>query len=107
MRRVYISPDSIDAYVVQTYLEANGIQSVVLNEHLPFATFSTKPDGTLTVSIINDGDEPLALQLIEDRKKERPALPSWRCEKCGEENEGAFGICWKCGAPADPLPQPT
>jgi hypothetical protein len=104
MRRVYVSPDSIDAYVVQTYLEANGIESVVVNEHLPVATFSSAPDGTPTVSVVNDEDEERALHLIEERKKAPSDFPPWRCKDCHEENEGAFGVCWKCGALAPPLP---
>ncbi len=69
MKRVYISPDSIDAYVLQTYLEANGIESIVLNEHLPIATFSTAPDGVPTIHVLRDEDELRALQLIEERKR--------------------------------------
>jgi hypothetical protein len=23
---------------------------------------------------------------------------SWKCKKCGEESEGQFGACWRCGS---------
>ncbi|MET0594962.1 MAG: DUF2007 domain-containing protein [Polyangiaceae bacterium] len=99
MRRVYFAPNSTDAYVAQTYLEANGIQSVVVNEHR-----SSDSNGTSVVFVVNDEDEAEALQLIEDRKLPPPDYPPWQCKNCREENEGAFGICWKCGGPAPPLP---
>lgn len=50
--------------------------------------------------VVNDLDLDRARQLIESVEAESPTAP-WLCGRCGEENEGQFGACWKCGAAAD------
>jgi putative signal transducing protein len=101
MRQVYVSSYPVDADVVSTYLEANGIKAMVLNEH----PASIGVDRAPTVWVVNDDDEARALRLIEERNVDRRPAPSWRCERCNESNDGDFGVCWKCGGPAPPLPR--
>ena len=80
-------------------LAAEGIPTEVRNQHLgsvmgeiPF--FETWPQ----LWVKNDLDYDRARQLIgEDAASESPAA-SWRCRRCGEENEGQFAACWNCGA---------
>jgi hypothetical protein len=83
---------------MKTYLESHGIPAYVV---------STDPagegPGPLSVWVLDNGDEEHALQVIADRGKDLEGLPDWQCETCGEENEGPFGICWKCGATAPPV----
>lgn len=47
--------------------------------------------------VVNDDDEARAKRLIAEY--EAPADPgaAWVCAACGEENEGQFGRCWRCG----------
>ena len=79
-------------------LEAEGIACKIRNEHLgsilgevPF--FEVWPQ----LWIVNDLDFDRAQQLIsEDAAAESPT-ESWKCRKCGEENEGQFAACWNCG----------
>ena len=85
---------------MKSYLENQGIQALVLNEHSALAMNAA---GVPTLWVVNDEDEFRALQIIAQRGKEGPTLPPWRCERCQEENEGPFGVCWKCRAPAPPL----
>ena len=82
-------------------LEAEGIPCEIRNEHLasilgemPFV--ETWPE----LWIVNDLDFDRATQLITAVDAESPKTP-WRCRQCGEENEGQFAVCWKCGAPAE------
>lgn len=82
-------------------LAAEGIATRVRNEHLgsivgemPFV--ETWPQ----LWVVNDLDFDRAMQLIESVEAESPTAP-WQCRRCGEENEGQFGACWKCGAAAD------
>lgn len=37
-----------------------------------------------------------------------PVKKPWRCEGCGEEIEGQFSECWRCGEsrPGEPSPPP-
>ncbi len=82
-------------------LEAEGIRCQIRNEHLgsimgemPFV--ETWPE----LWVLNDLDFDRATQLITDADKESPRA-SWRCRKCGEENEGQFAACWNCGTSVD------
>jgi hypothetical protein len=100
MRPVYVSSNLIDCELVKSYLEDNGIQAVVHHQH---AALSEGASGFPTVGVVRDDDEPRALQIIAQRGKEDATLPPWHCERCREENEGPFGLCWKCGASAPPL----
>ncbi len=82
-------------------LEAEGIRCQVRNEHLgsimgemPFV--ETWPE----LWVLNDLDFDRAKQLITDAASESP-MASWRCRKCGEENEGQFAACWNCGTSLD------
>ena len=82
-------------------LAAEGIPTEVRNQHLgsvmgeiPF--FETWPQ----LWVVNDLDFDRALQLIESADAESPTAP-WKCGNCGEQNEGQFSVCWKCGTAAD------
>lgn len=80
-------------------LQAEGIVCEIRNEHLgsilgemPF------PEVWPQLWIRNDLDYDRALQLLsEDASAESPG-GSWRCKRCGEDNEGQFAACWNCGA---------
>jgi len=78
-------------------LQAEGIRCEIRNEHLgsivgemPF--IETWPE----LWIVNDLEFDRAAQLIADADSESPAA-SWKCKKCGEDNEGQFAACWNCG----------
>lgn len=82
-------------------LEAEGIRTEIRNQHLgsimgevPF--FETWPQ----LWVINDLDFDRAQQLLESADAEAPTEP-WVCGNCGEQNEGQFSACWKCGTPVD------
>ena len=48
---------------------------------------------------VDDQDFERAQQIVQAELDSRPTdAPSWTCPQCGEENEGQFVICWKCGA---------
>ena len=83
-------------------LESEGIPSEIRNEHLgsiigemPF------PEVWPQLWVINDLDYDRARQLIDSdiAAVESPSDP-WKCGNCGEENEGQFSACWKCGRDA-------
>jgi hypothetical protein len=47
--------------------------------------------------VVHDLDYDRAKQLIDAAIIEESPQESWRCRKCGEENEGQFAACWNCG----------
>ena len=49
------------------------------------------------VWVDDPADEKRAREVIEDFAR-APAAPTLECPACGEDNPGAFELCWKCGA---------
>lgn len=39
--------------------------------------------------------------LVHDALEKESAKPDWHCSRCGEQLEGAFDTCWKCGCPRE------
>lgn len=47
---------------------------------------------------MNDEDFERAKEIIDEwESKEVEHQESWICQRCGEENEGQFIACWRCG----------
>jgi len=81
-------------------LESEGIACRIKNEHLgsivgeiPF--IEVWPE----LWVINELDYDRAKQLIDAAIVDESPQRSWKCRKCGEENEGQFAACWNCGEP--------
>jgi hypothetical protein len=49
---------------------------------------------------MDDADYDRAMELVSTIREGEPQNPlegeAWRCS-CGEENEGQFTECWRCG----------
>ena len=98
MKKLTSAPLAITLHHFRNLLMAEGIASEIRNEYfggilgeMPFT--ETWPQ----LWIVNDLDYDRALQLIDDSALEESPDDEWRCEKCGELNEGQFAACWKCG----------
>lgn len=100
MKKVTAADSIITINHYKNLLESEGIPAFIRNEHLgsivgemPFQEVWPQ------LWVRNDLDYDRALQLIDQQKvvDESPA-ESWRCEKCGTDNEGQFAACWQCGA---------
>jgi len=46
--------------------------------------------------LVNAEDEATARETLAVRDDSPPA-PAWACPACGEQVEGNFNACWKCG----------
>jgi hypothetical protein len=104
MRRVHVAANPLDAEAVKLHLESEGIPAIVRNDHLwPIAGMSMMLDSAPAVWVVRDEDEQRAREILAAEESPNGAMPAWRCERCHEDNEGAFGVCWKCGAGAPPL----
>ena len=48
--------------------------------------------------VINDNDYSRAQKFLENGEKAKTSeTTDWACPKCGENVEGDFTTCWKCG----------
>lgn len=82
-------------------LEEAGIPALIRNEGLAGALgeipfLECWPE----LMVVNDEDETRAKRLIAEYEAPGEPMPAWRCTKCGEDNEGQFGRCWRCGQAA-------
>jgi hypothetical protein len=98
MKKLTTAASSVTIHHFRNLLEAEGIPCRIRNEHLgsvlgeiPF------PETWPQLWVINDLDYDRAKQLIDADALEESPSASWRCRKCGEENEGQFAVCWSCG----------
>ena len=100
MKKVTSADSLITINHYNNLLTSEGISAFLKNEHfgsimgeVPFQ--EVWPE----LWVAHDLDYDRALQLIDSAKiaDESPAA-SWRCKTCGEQIEGQFSVCWKCGA---------
>ena len=97
MKMLFASPQSQDVELLRNALNEAGIQCEVRNQNA-FAFF---PGAELypELWVLNESDFPRASEL-RDALLKLGSSPdkSWICRACGEESEGQFSSCWKCGA---------
>lgn len=101
MKKLTTSTNLVMINHYKNVLESEGIGCRIKNEHLgsivgeiPF--LEVWPE----LWVINDLDYDRAKQLIDEKITDESPQPVWRCTKCGEQNEGQFAACWKCGEAA-------
>lgn len=89
--------DRAEAGLLKELLEREGVACLIRNEQL-FAALGEIPflECSPELWVIDDEVWPRAKALLNSWfKKEEGA--DWSCSACGEELEGQFGACWKCG----------
>ena len=111
MQLIYSARDAMEAHFLQGLLEQEGINSVIQGEALEGA-WANLPITTnaLPGVWVNEEDVPRARPIADEyelreiksrssaQEEDKPAGPTWKCSKCGEEVEDQFDECWKCGA---------
>lgn len=102
MKKVYTAADPADAHLLKGLLEGENIPAEVRGEHL-YAMRGHLPmteDTCPSVWVLEDADFERAAGIVAaiGRTNAAPsgAAGAWRCG-CGEENEGQFSECWRCG----------
>ena len=87
------------AGLLKEVLEKEGIGCLIRNEQL-FGAMGEIPFGECfpELWVVDDETFPRARMLLEGwlREDTLQAEP-WSCPDCGEQLEGQFGACWKCG----------
>ena len=97
MKILFSSPQNQDVERLKNALNEAGIQCEVRNENayafFPGAEFYPE------LWVLNEGDFQKATELRDALwKAESTGANSWICRVCGQESEGQFTACWKCGA---------
>ena len=105
MKQVYVARNPADAHLLKGILEGENIQAVVRGEFLWGARGEVPitPETCPSVWVIDDADYERAVELIEGFRSEETmgdlGKKEWKCNQCGESNEGQFTECWQCGTP--------
>ena len=104
MKKVYIASNPVYAHLLKGILEGDNIQSIVQGEFLwnVRGEVPITPETSPSVWVIDEADYDRAMEIIkifqvEENNSEHETL-EWKCNKCGESNEGQFSECWQCGA---------
>jgi len=92
--------DIVVGHVI-SMLEQADIPYTVRNQYLSGA-FGELPATECwpEVWINNDEDYETALTIVREATAEISDAGPWHCT-CGEDNEGQFASCWKCGEERD------
>ena len=101
MKQLHVARHAPDAHLVRGFLEANGIAAVVRGEFLTGGWGELPVEGC-SVWIEDDAQYERAHTLLVSFLRGDAAREyrgqGWRCGQCGEQLEGQFTACWKCGA---------
>jgi hypothetical protein len=100
MIRAYTAANLQDAHILLGLLQAAGIEARLFNVsaqgglgEIPFT--HAYPE----IWLVDAADLARARGVFERFERPAPAAQPRRCPACGEENPGAFEICWNCSAP--------
>lgn len=97
MKKVFTHENRLIVFNLKNILQEKGVECVIKNEFASggvgdLAPFETWPE----LWVKDDRDQVLVDQLLmEIGSNDNGSV--WQCRQCMEENEGQFGICWKCG----------
>ena len=106
MKRVHTAKHPTEAHLVKGMLEAEGIRASVLGDQL-YGAYGELPV-LPTVWVMDDTlaahADRLVIDFLRGSAARRHRDERWTCAHCGENLEGQFTECWKCGATQ---PQPA
>ncbi len=98
MKRVYSNPDAAMLYPIKHMLESNKIDCIIKNDKLAGVVGEVPPIECWAELWVFDEQFPEAKKLVDVAIAEPESDNThWICPKCGEESEGQFTECWKCG----------
>ncbi|MCA9472707.1 MAG: DUF2007 domain-containing protein [Nitrospirales bacterium] len=99
MKKLYVSQNLIEVETRKEMLDQEGILCTIKNQQgsslageVPFVEVFPE------LWVINDDDYPRAKEIL-DKWDEAANVNAerWTCPNCGEQHEGEFTTCWKCG----------
>ena len=100
MKQVHIAKHAPEAHIVKSVLESSGITAVVRGEFLT-GGWGELPVDVCSVWVADDRDyeraQALLVTFLRGDLARELKDQNWRCPRCGEQLEGQFTSCWKCG----------
>jgi hypothetical protein len=86
------------AGMFREFLRKEGIECVIRNEGL-FAALGEIPftECYPELWVVDNELYPRASNLLRQWMEKASERPPWSCPDCGEQIEGQFCACWKCG----------
>jgi hypothetical protein len=103
MRLIYSSLRLLEVHHLKNLLEAEGIRCQIRNEllsrlagEIPFTECAPE------LWLLDERDLEQARRIVSDFDRATVTQPRWRCPGCGEDLEGQFSACWRCGAARPP-----
>ena len=102
MKKLTSSESLVTINHYKNVLDSEGIASVIKNAILGGIAGEMPLDQVWPeLWVLNDLDYDRAKQLIDVDIADESPMASWKCRKCGEQNEGQFAACWNCGSKFD------
>lgn len=102
MKAVYSAANITLVTLFRNILEGHGIGCWITNEFLVAGSGEIPPIECWPRLCVDDADFPAAQRIVQEALSSENTAPSWKCASCGEDNEGQFSECWKCGKSLDP-----
>ena len=89
-------------FQVKQLLDLKGVPCFLKNEFAIGATGELSPMDVLPEVWINDSEWlPKAQQIVTDFQHQIVDSNPWVCDKCHEQNDANFELCWRCGRDSD------
>lgn len=100
MKLVHTAKHAAEAHLVRGFLESQGIEAVVRGEYLT-SGWGELPVDLCAVWIADDAQfahaNELLIAFFKGTFARQFSGQRWTCPECGEQLEGQFTACWKCG----------
>jgi len=96
MKRVYRAASLLQVAHARNVLIAAGIRCEMRNLYLAGAAGDLPMMETWPQLYVEESDERAALRALSSAASASGEAP-WTCEQCGEQLEGQFTACWRCG----------
>ena len=101
MKLIHTAKHPTEAHLIRGMLEAEGIRALVKGDQL-YGAYGELPV-LPTVWIFDDAlamhADRLVIDFLRGSAAHKYGHQRWTCAQCGENLEGQFTDCWKCGAP--------
>ena len=99
LKRIYTSENKVLLEILKSKLEDASIACQITNDFPPAAGEISSAIAWPELWILNDEQISFAKKILErELADQQNAQPDWLCPNCGENLEGQFKVCWKCGS---------
>ena len=100
MKLVYTAKHPTEAHLIKGMLEAEGVRAEVKGDQLygAFGELPVLPTVWILYDALAAHADTLVIDFLHGGAARRYSHERWTCAQCGENLEGQFTECWKCGA---------